>query len=75
MAKTVLKSVQMKRNDKSYCYLLSFLLFCAVSHCYLKTKSRPYSVPRAKNCSSKPITKQLNINNLKQSSVTFCIGK
>ena len=52
MVKTVLKSVQMIRNDKSYCYLLSFLLFGAVSHCYLKTKCCPYSVPRVKKCPS-----------------------
>jgi hypothetical protein len=50
MIKPVLKSVQMIRNDKSYCHLLSFLLFCAVPYYHLLSKIRPYSVPRVKKC-------------------------
>ena len=49
MTKSMLKSVQMIRNDKSYCHLLSFLLFCAVPYYHLLSKSCPYSVPRVKN--------------------------
>lgn len=52
MTKSVLKSVQMIRNDKSYCHLLSFLLFCAVPYYHLLSKSCPYSVPRVKKCPS-----------------------
>ena len=50
MTKSVLKSVQMIRNDKSYCHLLSFFLFCAVPYYHLLSKIRPYSVPRVKKC-------------------------
>ena len=52
MTKSMLKSVQMIRNDKSYCHLLSFLLFCAVPYYHLLSKNYPYSVPRVKKCPS-----------------------
>ena len=44
--KSVLKSVYMIRNDKSYCHLLSFSLFWAVNYCRFLSFFRPYYVPQ-----------------------------
>jgi hypothetical protein len=65
MTKSVLKSVYMIKSDKSYCHLLSFLLFWAVTHYHLLSKSRPYSVPRPQKCPPKTNSNLLNINNLR----------
>ena len=50
MIKSVLKSVYMIRNDKSYCHLLSFSLFWAVNYCRFLSFFRPYYVPQRSNC-------------------------
>ena len=75
MTKSLLKSVYMIRNEKSYCHLLSFSLFGAVNFCRFLSFFRPYSVPRRKICPSKPNSKYLIINALQNPLVTFCVGK
>ncbi len=75
MIKSVLKSVYMIRNDKSYCHLLSFSLFWAVNYCRFLSFFRPYSVPRRKICPLKFNSKYLIINTLQNTLVTFCVGK
>ena len=75
MIKSVLKSVYMIRNDKSYCHLLSFSLFWAVNYCRFLSFFRPYSVPRRKICPSKFNSKHFIINTLQNQPVTFCVGK
>ena len=75
MIKSVLKSVYMIRNDKSYCHLLSFSLFWAVNFCRFLSFFRPYSVPRRKICPSKLNSKYFIINVLQNPLVTFCVGK
>ena len=65
MTKSVLKSVYMIKSDKSYCHLLSFLLFWAVTHYHLLSKSRPYSVPRPQKCPPKTNSNLLKINSLR----------
>ena len=53
MTKSMLKSVQMIRNDKSYCHLLSFIVFWVAKKCSFLSFFCPYSVPRVKKCPSK----------------------
>lgn len=75
MIKSVLKSVCMIRNDKSYCHLLSFSLFGAVNYCRFLSFFRPYSVPRRKICPSEFNSKYFIIDTLQNQPVTFCVGK
>ena len=49
MIKSVLKSVYMIRNDKSYCHLLSFFVFCVVKIVVFYHFSGPISSPDAKS--------------------------
>ena len=75
MIKSVLKSVYMIRNDKSYCHLLSFSLFGAVNFCRFLSFFRPCSVPRRKIYPSKFNYKHFIINALQNQLVTFCVEK
>ena len=75
MIKSVLKSVYMIRNDKSYCHLLSFSLFWAVNFCRFLSFFCPHSVPRPIICPSKINTNQLIINRENKFNLTFCVGK
>ena len=75
MIKSVLKSVYMIRNEKSYCHLLSFSLFWAVNFCRFLSFFCPYSVPRPKFCPSKISPNLLIINANENVFVTFCVAK
>ena len=75
MIKSLLKSVYMIRNDKSYCHLLSFSLFWAVNFCRFLSFFRPYSVPQLKICPSIFNAKHLIINTFWNIFVTFCTRK